>query len=188
VEVVVVGASAGGVQALSAFVAGLSADLGAAVLVAHHFPAGSPSALADILDRAGRLPAGQAVDGEPLVAGRIYTDPAGCRLTVGPGTASVTPVSGVSHGDAPIDGLFRSAALAYGSAVIGVVLSGVLDDGAAGLAAIRRAGGRTVVQDPEDALYPDMPAEALRRVEADVVGPAAELGASVSDLVASSRG
>src|SRR5712671_2960357 len=132
--VIVMGASAGGVDALSAAVAGLPAGLPAAVLVVLHVSPRGKSVLPHILDNRGALPAHHAVDGEPKENGLRPS----------------------------VDTLFRSAAHAYGPDVIGVVLSGTLDDGTAGLMAIKQHGGVAVVQDPSDAVFPGMPTAAAR--------------------------
>ncbi|WP_431921298.1 chemotaxis protein CheB [Amycolatopsis tucumanensis] len=182
-DIVVVGASAGGVEALRAFVGGLPADLSAAVLVVLHLPPGGASALPAILSRSGSLPAVAARSGEPLRHGRIYVAPpdhhllvedGACRLSRGPTENGYRPA---------IDALFRSAALAHGPAVIGVVLSGSLDDGSAGLDTIKSRGGLAIVQDPEDAIYPAMPENAMARVSPDHVVPAVEIGRVLADRV-----
>jgi two-component system, chemotaxis family, protein-glutamate methylesterase/glutaminase len=164
-------------------VADLPADLPASVFVVHHFPAQSVSVLPSILNRAGPLPASQPADGEPIVPGRIYVARPDrhmvlrrdrIRLTLGPR----------EHGHRPaLDPLFRSAARHFGPRVIGVVLSGTLDDGTTGLLAIKQAGGQAVVQDPEQAAFPGMPVSAIQHVPVDhVVGPA-ELGPLLTRLV-----
>jgi two-component system chemotaxis response regulator CheB len=181
-DVVVVGASAGGVEALQALVSRLPADLPAAVLVVLHVPRSAPSALARILDRAGPLPAHTAEDGERLRRGRVYVAAVDRHLLVIDGRVRLSP-GPTENGHRPaIDPLFRSAARAYGPRVIGAVLSGSRDDGAAGLAAISRAGGLVLVQDPADALHASMPRAALERVAADHVAPAAKLGDLVGEL------
>lgn len=171
--VVGLGASAGGVEALTSVVAGLPPSFEAAVLVVLHLSATSYSALPAILTRAGPLPARHAEDGEPLVAGRIYVAPPGRHLVVADGAARV--ITGArDNGHRPsVDVLFRSIAAAYGPAGAGVVLSGFLDDGTAGLAAIKHHGGHTVVQTPADATFPDMPTAAIRGALPAAVCPAA---------------
>ncbi|MDQ7808565.1 chemotaxis protein CheB [Amycolatopsis sp. A133] len=175
-DVVVVGASAGGVEALRAMVAQLPADLPAAVLVVLHMPAGGTSALPAILDRAGPLPAGAARHGDRLEHGRVYVAPPDHHLLVSDGAVALSH-GPTENGHRPaIDALFRSAAVAKGAAVTGVLLSGVLDDGVAGLQAIAGQGGRVVVQDPQDALYPGMPEHALQALTPDHVVAAAGIG------------
>src|SRR5919202_3234864 len=151
-DVVVVGASAGGVEALRALVAGLPAELAAAVLVVLHTPPTRDSRLPAILGRAGILPTAHARDGEGIRPGQIYVAPPNYHLTVE--AESLRLVQGpTENGFRPaVDPLFRTAARAYEARVVGVVLSGALHDGAAGLAAIKRQGGVPIVQDPDEAL------------------------------------
>jgi two-component system chemotaxis response regulator CheB len=163
-DVVLVAASAGGVEALKRFVAQLPADLPATVLVALHVPASSRSMLAGILRRRSALPVGEAEDGQHLDCGIILTARpdrhlliVGDRLELGSGPSE--------NGHRPShDAMLRSAALALGPRTIGVVLTGLLDDGAAGLATVARYGGRCLVQDPADAEFPSMPRAALAAV------------------------
>jgi two-component system chemotaxis response regulator CheB len=182
-SLVVVGASAGGVEALSRLAAGLPADLNAAVGVVLHLPAGAESRLARILDHAGPLAATQARDGEPLVAGRIYVAPPDrhllardgrCRVSRGPHENGLRP---------SIDVLFRSAATAYGRHAVAVVLSGTRDDGVAGASAVGRCGGCVFVQDPREAFFPGMPLETLSRDHPDRVLPLDELAQAVASRV-----
>ena len=164
-----IGASAGGVIALERLVADLPADLPAAVLVVLHLPARGNSVLPDILDRSGRLPAAAAEDGDRLQASHIYVAAPGRHLGVS-GTRIALTTEPEVHGHRPaVDTLFRSAAESHGHAVVGVVLSGMLDDGTAGLCAIKAAGGATVVQDPDDALYAGMPTSAIDSAPVDHV-------------------
>ncbi|OXM61184.1 chemotaxis protein CheB [Amycolatopsis vastitatis] len=181
-DVVVAGASAGGVEALRAMVAQLPHDLPAAVLVALHMPSGGTSALPAILDRAGPLPAQAARNGEPLEHGRVYVARPDHHLLVSDGTVALSH-GPTENGHRPaINALFRSAAVARGAAVTGVLLSGVLDDGVAGLQAIAGRGGRVVIQDPRDALYPSMPEHALQALTPDHVVAAAGIGEVLAKL------
>jgi two-component system chemotaxis response regulator CheB len=181
--VVAVGASAGGVEALQALVAGLPIGLPAAVLVVLHIPRQAPSALAGILDRAGPLPAVAARHRTPARAGTIYVAPADHHLLICDGLLELS-VGPTENGHRPaIDPLFRSAAVAFGAGAIGVVLSGARDDGAAGLAEIVRRGGQAVVQDPNEALHRSMPASALEHVATPHVLPAAKIGTLLGELV-----
>jgi two-component system, chemotaxis family, protein-glutamate methylesterase/glutaminase len=182
-RVVAIGASAGGVEALRALVAGLPPDLAAAVLVVLHIPPHAPSALAGILDRAGPLRAQSARHGMRLQPGMICVAPADHHLLVRDGHLELS-VGPMENGHRPaIDPLFRSAALACGTGAIGVVLSGARDDGAAGLTVIVERGGQAVVQDPEEALHRSMPASALEHVASAHVLPAAKIGALLGELV-----
>jgi two-component system, chemotaxis family, protein-glutamate methylesterase/glutaminase len=149
-----------------------------------HFPPEGTSVLPQILQRAGRLPAAHARDAEPLEPGRIYVAPPDRHLLVMPGHLHVTK-SAKENGLRPAaDPLFRSAARYYGPRVIGVVLSGNLNDGTMGLLAVRERGGITVVQDPADALYPGMPSSAVEHVQPDHVRPLEEIGPLLVRLVA----
>jgi two-component system chemotaxis response regulator CheB len=181
-DVIAVGASAGGVEALIAFVAGLPAGLPAAVLVVLHVPPQGPSLLAEILSRRGPLPAAPAEDGEPLRHGRIYVARPNYHLLVQPGRVRVLAGPHENGLRPAIDPLFRSAARAYGARAVGVVLSGTGDDGAAGLLAIKRHGGAAVVQSPQDALFPGMPRSALAALQADACVPVAEIPALLDVL------
>ena len=182
-QLVVIGASAGGVEALLRVVSGFPGDLDACVCVVLHLAPQGTSALASILSRSGPLPCRTAIDGEPLRPGEILVAPPDHHLVVEDGRAGLT-VGPRENGHRPaIDALFRSAAAARDGDVIGVVLSGSRDDGSAGLATIKRGGGRAVVQDPDDALYRDMPANALAHVHADAVVAADRIAAAIVALL-----
>jgi two-component system chemotaxis response regulator CheB len=173
--VVVVGASAGGVEALVAFVRALPADTRQAVCVVLHVSPAGTSAMPQILGRAARLPVHSPADGQALLGGHIYVAPPDYHLEIEPGRVRLTQ-SPRENGHRPaIDATMRSASLAYGSAVIGVVLSGSRDDGTAGLLAIKHGGGVAVVQDPAEALYEGMPANAIAHVAVDAVLPIGQM-------------
>jgi two-component system chemotaxis response regulator CheB len=181
-DLIVVGASAGGVEALRTFAAGLPADLAAAVLVVLHLPAGGTSALAAILSRSGPLRAVSAHAGNPLTHGQIQVAPPDHHLLVRDGTVALSR-GPTENGHRPsINALFRSAAMAAGPAVTGVLLSGALDDGVAGLVSIASRGGMAMVQDPGEALYPSMPEHALRNLDPDYVLPATDMGAVLAKV------
>jgi two-component system chemotaxis response regulator CheB len=182
-QVVAIGASAGGVEALSLLVAGLPADLDAAVFVVLHIPAHTTSQLPAILQRCSRLPVRAAVDREPLVGGQILVAPADRHMLVEPDCVRVTRGPRENRHRPSVDALFRSVSVAYGPRAIGVVLSGMLDDGTAGLWAIKNSGGRALVQDPASAQYPSMPESAIRHVAVDAVRPLESLGAEIVRLV-----
>jgi two-component system chemotaxis response regulator CheB len=181
-DVVVVGASAGGVEALRTMVAGLPSDLPAAVLIVLHIPRSSPSALPAILSRATGLPVRTAVDGEPLRHGRVYVAPVDRHLLIVDNRTRLSRGPSENGHRPAIDPLFRSAARAFGPRVIGVVLSGTRDDGASGLAAIADRGGTTIVQDPADAGFSSMPLAAMELVTPSHVVPAAKIGALLGEL------
>jgi len=181
-DLVVVGASAGGIEALRELMKGLPADLPAAVLVVIHLAPGSPSFLADILQRDTALPVRKGADREPIRPGTVYVASPNRHLAVHDGRIllGLGPVEN-RHRPA-VDVLFRSAARAGGSRVAGVILSGMLDDGSAGLAAIKACGGVALVQSPEEALYADMPLNALRSVDVDHCLPVAGLAEMLGRL------
>jgi two-component system, chemotaxis family, protein-glutamate methylesterase/glutaminase len=168
-DIVVIGASAGGVEALSRLVGRLPADFPASVFVTIHFPPQGISVLPRILSRAGALPVLHAEDGEHIKRGRVYVAPPDRHMLIYHGVIRL--IRGpTENGNRPaIDPMFRSAAVAYGARVIGVVLTGNLDDGTAGLLAIKRRHGVAVVQNPMDAMFPSMPASAVQNVEPDEI-------------------
>jgi two-component system, chemotaxis family, protein-glutamate methylesterase/glutaminase len=182
-DIIVIGGSAGAVEAMQELVRALPRDLPAAVFMVLHVSPDFPSMMPKILDRAGPLPAKHAQDGEPVRPGQIFVAPPDRHLTVQDGIVRVTRGPRENRHRPAIDTLFRSAARAYDSRVIGVLLSGHMDDGAAGLSAIRARGGLSVVQDPEDALVGQMPRSALQYGGADYVLPIAEIGPQLSALV-----
>lgn len=182
-DLVVVGASAGGVETLIRVVAGLPPELPAAICIVLHVSPDSPSLLAHILERAGKLPCGTATDGAPLRAGEILVAHRDRHLVVADGHVRLSAGPAESGHRPSVDVLFRSAADAFGSRVVGVILSGNQNDGTAGLAAIKAAGGMAVVQDPDEALYPGMPSEALAHVQVDAVAPSTLIAATITAIV-----
>ena len=175
-DVIVIGASAGGVEALITLVGSLPADLAAAIFLVLHIPAQSPSLLPDILNRAGPLQALHPVDGQAIQYGHIYIAPPDHHLMVEEGIVRIIRGPKENRHRPAIDPLFRSAARTYGTRVVGVILTGSMDDGTAGLLAIKRRGGKTIVQDPQDALFSSMPRSAIAHVEVDHVMPLSDIG------------
>ena len=174
-HVVVVGASAGGIEALRELVSGLPVDFPAPLCIVLHTSPEAPGILDSILSRSSRLPATNARDRERLEPGRIYLALPDCHLLVEPGRVRVTKGPRENRFRPAIDPLFRSAAQVFGPAAIGVILTGNLGDGTAGLWTIKQLGGTTIVQDPADALFPAMPRSALSHVRIDYVLPLAEI-------------
>jgi two-component system, chemotaxis family, protein-glutamate methylesterase/glutaminase len=181
-DVVVVGFSAGGVEAMVRLAAGLPRDLPAAVFVAHHFPANSVSALPSILSRAGSLPAVHAVHDQEVQPGRIYVSPPGRHMLLVENRVHLSRGPRENGHRPAVDPLFRSAARSFGPRVIGVLLSGSLDDGTVGMMAVKRHKGLTVVQDPGEALYPAMAQSAIERVGVDLVLPVQEIAQLLTRL------
>lgn len=176
-EIIVIGASAGGFEPLKKLVAGLPKDLAAAVFIVWHLPANAQGILPSVLEKEGALPAAHGVDGEEIKTGRIYVAPPDHHLLVEENRVRVTKGPKENRFRPAVDTLFRSAAYAYGARVIGVILSGALDDGTAGLWTIKLRGGAAVVQEPTDSEYPSMPESALREVEVDYSVPVSEMAA-----------
>jgi two-component system, chemotaxis family, protein-glutamate methylesterase/glutaminase len=183
-RLVVIGASAGGVEALMKVAGALPRDFAAPVVIVLHIGAEGPSVLPQILARSGPLPVQEACDGELLQPGTIYTaipdhhvlvdEDKTLRLVKGPRENRHRPA---------IDPLFRSAALAFRSRCIGVILTGTLDDGTAGMLAVKKGGGVAIVQDPADATYPSMPQSVLDFVKVDYVLPLAGIAAKLVECV-----
>ncbi|HEX6799158.1 MAG TPA: chemotaxis protein CheB [Ktedonobacterales bacterium] len=182
-DIVVVGASTGGVEALSALVQGLPSDLPAAVFVALHLSPQAPSHLPEILSRHSRLPVHHPHDGEPIQLGHIYVAVPDRHLLLERGVVRVVRGPRENRHRPAIDPLFRTAALAYGPRVTGVVLTGALDDGTAGLYAVKQRGGLAVVQDPRDAMIASMPESALEYVKVDYCVPLLDVAPLLIRLV-----
>lgn len=171
-EAVVIGASAGGVAALLRLLPGLPADFACAIVVAMHIPEGRQSNLSSVFQHRMRLPVREARDKEELSSGTLYFAGSGYHLSVESDRSfSLSCEDRVNFSRPAIDYLMESAADAYGPALLGILLTGANNDGAAGLAAIGVAGGLTVVQSPDEAEQPIMPLEAIRLRVPDLILP-----------------
>jgi two-component system chemotaxis response regulator CheB len=174
-DIIVVGTSAGGVEALRTLVSGLPGDFPGSVFVVMHTAPDSPGVLAQILDRWGPLPAQNAENRVRIRPGHVYVAPPDYHLLLEPGLMRVTHGPKENRFRPAVDPLFRSAAQTYGPRAVGVILTGGLDDGVSGLWAVKRLGGLAVVQDPAEAFMPSMPLGAIRQVEVDYTLPLAEI-------------
>ena len=183
-DIIVIGASSGGVRALETLVGGLPADLQAAIFIVLHVGPRADDMLAAILGRHTNLKCASAADGEPIAIGEVRVAPPDYHLMLEQGRMVLTHGPKENRSRPAVDTLFRSAAAAYGNRVIGVVLTGNLDDGTAGLWAIKRGGGIAVVQDPEDAEYADMPRNARGGVSVDYTVPLKEMASLLTRLTA----
>ena len=183
--IVVIGASLGGVDALLQLARALPRDFPAPVAIVLHIGL-QPSILPELLARAGAR-ARHPRDGDPLVPGTVYVAPTDHHLLVERDCVRLSRAARENHTRPAIDPLFRTAALAFGPAAVGVVLTGHLDDGTAGLAAIKACGGIAIVQDPDEAIAPDMPRSALQNVEVDHCAPLAEIVPLLQRLLALRR-
>ncbi len=182
-NIVVIGASAGGLEVLRGIVRRLPADMPAALFVVRHTSPLTPSVLPGILDGAGSLTAIEAADNMPIAPGRIYVAPPDHHMLIEPGRLHLTRGPRENRQRPAIDATFRTAARAYGRRVLGIVLSGLLGDGTAGLQIIKSEGGVAIIQDPEEAAFDAMPLSALRNVAVDFILPAAEIGPKILSLI-----
>ena len=187
-ELIVIGASWGGLHAVSEILAALPEDLDAAVVVAQHRKADSlDGGLASILSLRTRLPVRDAEGKEPIAPGNVYLAPPDYHLLIDRGYFSLSTEDPVRYARPSVDVLFESAAEAYGERVIGVILTGANEDGAAGLARIKEAGGVAIVQDPQTAERARMPEAALEATSADVVLPLDEISPFLRGLCLTAR-
>ncbi len=181
-DIIVIGTSAGGVEALTTLVGTLPSGLSAAVFIVLHIPAHGTSLLPNILNRSGPLLALQATDGATIEHGRIYVAPPDQHMLVEPGQVRIVRGPKENRHRPAIDPLLRSAARAYGPRVVGVILTGALDDGTSGLLAVKQRGGVAIVQDPNEALYSSMPLHALEHVAVDYTLPLLSIGPKLVQL------
>jgi two-component system, chemotaxis family, protein-glutamate methylesterase/glutaminase len=186
---VVIGASAGGLEGLMRIVRDLAPGLPSAFFVAMHVSPNGASRLPEILGRIAPYPTRAVVsEGEEIVEGRIYVATPDRHIVIENGRVFASAAPRENHYRPSIDALFRSAAIAYGPRTVGVILSGTLDDGTAGLRWIKRGGGIALVQDPAEALFQGMPASAIANVNVDRVLRAEEIAAGIADAVSRGRG
>ena len=178
-DIVTIGGSAGAVEAITEMARLFASDIPAAIFVVIHISPSGTSVLPEILRRAGPLAAMHAGDGEPIYPGRIYHAPPNPDLRLDPNRIRLSTGPRENRNRPAIDPLFRSAARAYGPRVTGVILSGTLDDGAAGLRYIKRSGGLALAQEPSEAAFPGMPEAAIEAGNVDRVGTLAEIIAQI---------
>jgi two-component system chemotaxis response regulator CheB len=182
-DIVVMGASAGGMEALQKLVARLPADFPGSLFVVWHMSPTVRSVLPEILARATPLPVAPAADGDPIEPGRIYVAPNDHHMLLERGYVRIARGPKENRFRPALDPLFRSAAYIYGTRVIGVVLSGALDDGTSGLWTIKLRGGTAIAQEPADAGMRGMPLSALNNVEVDHKATAGGIGELLGRLV-----
>jgi two-component system chemotaxis response regulator CheB len=181
-DIIVIGTSAGGVVALLDLVKSLPKDFDASIFLVQHITPFSHSNLSAILNRHSPIPAAHAIDGETIQKGKIYVAPADHHLLLEDDKVLVKKGPKENRFRPSIDALFRSAAYMYGNRVIGVILSGLLDDGTSGLWTIKRLGGTCIIQEPDEAEFPSMPKSVLEYVEVDHVLPVSEIGPLLHQL------
>jgi two-component system chemotaxis response regulator CheB len=180
--VVVIGASAGGVEAIQKITDQLPADFPAAVLITIHVQPSSRSRLPELLNRHGRIPARHASHNELLLPGNIYIAPPDHHLLLRDGHIELSHGPHENNARPAIDPLFRTAAWSYGPAVIGVLLTGHLGDGSAGMMVIKSRGGTTIVQDPQEAVAPSMPLRAIAMAKIDHILPLDQIPQALVEL------
>lgn len=182
-DIIVMGASAGGVSTLQTVLSALPWDLQVSIFIVLHTSEDGPGLLPEVLNRSSKLPVLYGVHDMPVLPGRVYiARPGAHHMILERGKIRLLPGPRENRQRPSIDALFRSASQAYGTRVIGVVLTGNLDDGALGLAEIKKRGGLAIVQDPDDALAPSMPVSALENTQVDFTLPAKEIGPKLVDL------
>jgi len=183
-NIIVIGASAGGLEALKRLFSGISKAIDASIFIVWHMPSDVIGMVPRILGKLTPMVVANAIDNEPITLGRVYVAPPDRHLMIESGRVRVIRGPKENRFRPAIDPLFRSAAYAFGSRVIGIILSGALDDGAAGLWAIKEFGGTTIVQDPQDAEVAGMPESALRLVrEVDYKITVGEMPKLLGELV-----
>lgn len=183
-NIIVIGASAGGVEALQGLLTRLPARFPASVFIVLHLPARSPTCLPEILTRAGGMVAIHPPEGARIEPGRVYVAPPDRHLVIESNHVHLSSGPKEQHRRPCINVTFRSAAHTHGDRVVGVILTGEMDDGVASLYEIKRRGGIAVVQNPEEALFPSMPLSALREVKVDYTVSLTEMAPLLQRLAA----
>lgn len=180
----VIGTSAGGIRALEELVMQLDSEMDAAFLVVLHLSRkGVGDVLFQRLQQHAKLPCRVAVNGEHIKRGIIYLAPPDNHMLVDRGHVVVARGAHENRWRPSVNNLFRSAAANYSSRVIGIILTGMLDDGTAGMSQVKRAGGITIIQNPDEADYPDMPLSVLENVEVDYVESLSKMGLLLSEII-----
>lgn len=182
-DIIVIGASAGGVNALIEFVKSLPENFDASIFIVLHLHPSTPSSLPQILNRFGHVNAGHAEDGEKIKARRIYVAPPDHHLLIENDRILVRKGPKENRFRPSVDVLFRSAAYNYGPRVIGIVLSGMLNDGTSGMWSVKHMGGLCIIQDPDEALYESMPENVLREVDVDYSLSVSQMGTLLQELI-----
>jgi len=182
-NIIVIGASAGGVEPLRDLVRALPADLQAAIFIVMHVSPLNPSVLPNILSTQGRMKVSAAVDGESIQPSRVYVAQPDLHLLVEPGYIRLTRGPRENRHRPAIDPLFRTAARAYGPRVVGIVMTGLLDDGALGLHIVKSEGGIAIVQDPREAMFDAMPRNAIKAADIDYVLKVGQMPQKIQELV-----
>jgi two-component system chemotaxis response regulator CheB len=175
-NIIVIGASAGGFEALKILISSFPPDLDASIFIVWHMSPDVRGVLPDVLNKLKSLPAAHGVDGEPVKSGRIYVAPPDHHLLINKEEVRITRGPKENRFRPAVDPLFRSAANSYRERVIGIILSGALDDGTAGLWSIKQHGGLAIVQDPRNAEVPSMPENAIRNLKVDYILPISQMG------------
>jgi two-component system, chemotaxis family, protein-glutamate methylesterase/glutaminase len=186
-DLVVIGASAGGIEAVQQLLAGLPPNLDAAVLIVVHTSSHAGGFLPRIFERAGRLPVVHPEDSTPIQRGHVYVAPPDFHMIVEGDLLRIVQGPRENLHRRAIDPLFRSAAASYGRRVIGIILTGLLDDGTSGLMVVHSHGGQAIVQDPDTAMFASMPASALEQVPSAQVLPLPEIAGRLVELIGGKR-
>jgi two-component system chemotaxis response regulator CheB len=183
-DIIVIGTSAGGLNALKQLIKSLTPTLEITLLIVIHTSARSPNMLKEILQKNSSFPIINPTNGQIIRRNHIYLAPPNFHMTVNKGHIFLNSGPRINHSRPAIDPLFRSVALQYGARVVGIILTGMLDDGTAGLEVVKKQGGLTIVQHPEDAEYPEMPRNALASVKVDHCSTLPEIALLIAKVTA----